>query len=227
MLASGPKAPLLPRMTIPYGREYIKYISIYLKFGLCSSSDFTMSRKVIVIKLGLKTALGITALAALLLFLAILQISISLKHHRDIGMGLMGFLLASLGLAVLHECIHIVTMRALGVEILRIKTMAVLGIPVGLMVLYDEMSLKQYLSVALAPQVITAFFLQLSRIFSGALSALFLALYALHLVMSAGDFYGVVYTLIKAKTLKARLKCIMKEDRLEEIHIYLEKPGPR
>ena len=75
---------------------------------------------------------------------------------------------------------------------------------------YEEIDIPRYVTACLAPQALTAAFLASCAasagvvegwLFSGPVSLL-LGFYFAHLLSSAGDIYGVAYTLLKARTLR-------------------------
>ncbi|RLF15722.1 MAG: hypothetical protein DRJ97_03015 [Thermoprotei archaeon] len=191
-----------------------------------------MEERAAVLKLGLKDALYIACLAIILIPLALVQ-----GRYMAVYKGLQGFelnflffTLLWLALTLLHEALHLATMKALGVRSFKLRALKAFKVPVALMVVYDEMSIKQYLVTVLSPQALTVVLLTLSVAFNvyvdlpwayrGPLWFLFYLLYALHLAGSAGDLYGFLHTLVKAKTLNGRLKCIVEEGKLKEIHVY-------
>lgn len=131
----------------------------------------------------------------------------------------------------LHETIHILSMISFGIKGIRPRIVSKVGIPLALMILYDEMSIGQYIVTALSPQLISLILVIMTLYYReylitwfyvGHLGVLSYILLTCHLAMSAGDIYGVALTLSKARGLKGRIKCIIDDKGLREILIYPE-----
>ena len=188
--------------------------------------------------LNVKHIVGITLMAVFLAVLALVQGNVLSVHVvkvqvKIVKMDLIFLSLLCLIVIVGHEALHIVTMKLLGVRVLSLKFVRALKIiPVAIMVVYDEISLDNYVLVSLVPQIISILLLMMSIIFAnivveftfytGHLFPLMYGLYLIHLISSAGDFYGTMYTLVKARTLKGMWKTVLENDEVKEYKLYIE-----
>ncbi len=204
-----------------------------------SLADINVAYRTLTFKLGFKDAFWIACLMLFLLFTTHFQLElISFIRTRIIDFNayivdgreliiivpLVPFFLAALGLVVLHEMIHITLMKAFKVNILKLKLIKAFKVPLAIMVIYDEMSIKQYIAIALMPQAISiALLLMSTTLVNTALALQLFMLYMMHLIASAGDFYGIIKLLVMARTLEGRMKSIMEGGKLKEIHIILPR----
>lgn len=155
-----------------------------------------------------KATLGcIASLVLLLVLLAVLGFSLSLSI--DFGRGVEVLCIGCCGVryvvamrfpvlstvivvgtvvvAVFHELIHVLVMRVLGVGF-RVKL-----IPIGIALIPTAgVHLRHYVFSALAPQVITVVFYVFAVL--GVYSGLAMFFLVLHLAMSSGDFFGLLYS---------------------------------
>jgi len=67
-----------------------------------------------------------------------------------------------LSIAILHEMIHLLALKLLRVKIYKVKLVKFMAVPLALMVLYDEMTITQYLVGVLSPQILTILFIALA-----------------------------------------------------------------
>lgn len=75
-----------------------------------------------------------------------------------------GVIAAAVGVTLLHEAVHVLVARLLGVKGLRVRLEPRLG---AVMVDYDYVTPRQYLLVALAPQVLTPLLVYAARLLQG------------------------------------------------------------
>jgi len=123
-------------------------------------------------------------------------------------------------------------MRALGVRVRGVSLVKAGGVlPVALRVEYEEIDIPRYIAVCLVPQVLTAALLASCAasagvvvegwLFSGPVSFLLFGLYFVHLLSSAGDIYGVAYTLLKARSPRGMWVAV-RSDGSEVYKLYVE-----
>jgi len=133
---------------------------------------------------------------------------------------------------VIHELIHIYIMKLSGVEILDIKLVKYRGFPIALNIVYDVMSIKQYIASALSPQVISinlsvlilcnSHMINLDPVYIGPIWLFSFILLMFHIYVSSGDFYGVLYILIRVGSTKGWIKSIVENGRLIGFEIHAE-----
>ena len=122
--------------------------------------------------LNVKHIVGITLMAVFLAVLALVQGNVLSVHVVKVQVKIVKMDLIFLSLLCLiviagHEALHIVTMKLLGVRVLSLKFVRAFKIiPVAIMVVYDEISLDNYVLVSLAPQIISILLLMMSIIFA-------------------------------------------------------------
>ncbi|RLF21719.1 MAG: hypothetical protein DRN15_10665 [Thermoprotei archaeon] len=129
---------------------------------------------------------------------------------------------------LLHELIHYIVGRLLHVKSLSVKVISLrlkmLEVPVGLMICYAQCTVRRYLAIALAPQALTMLLFIASvvspevivlygtiRLFP---RILFFILYSSLLVASGGDFYGIIYVLLRVRDLNAVMSTLVKDGRI-------------
>lgn len=105
-------------------------------------------------------------------------------------LGLLASLAAALTAAMLHEALHYLAARILHVQGLRLRLHRGLA---ALMVEYDWMTPRQYLVVALAPQLLTLLLAAAIAATSGALRLLLCVAAAANLAGGAPDIVNALY----------------------------------
>lgn len=195
-----------------------------------------MVEEAFVVKLGARDCLLIAILAIALAAVAVLQAELALspkrESYRSFSLDLPGFVALNSAIWILHELLHIASLKSLGAEVLGVKIARIARVPVALIVLYGRTSVRKYLLAALAPQSVSAalFLSALTAdavvdllVYRGPLHVLLYLLYAVHLPASAGDFYGVAYLLAKARTLRGYLECVVEDGRLEGVRVVVKR----
>jgi len=197
-------------------------------------------REVASVRLGLGYALGVAATMAALAALVVAQVALAgpqllgpaEREEMEIQIFTPLLLLAYAGLIAAHEGLHVAAMRALGVRVRGVSLVKAGGVlPVALRVEYEEIDIPRYIAVCLAPQVLTVALLASCAasagvvvegwLFSGPVSFLLFSFYFVHLLSSAGDIYGVAYTLLKARTLRG-VWVAVRSDGSEVYKLYVE-----
>ena len=188
-------------------------------------------KNVAVIRMDTKTQLIILAVSLSVLGLAFIQVTFMPKPPRpcceSVEIDLLPVFALMLITITVHEILHLIGFKLLKVDLAKVELVRMFKvIPLGIMVVYREISIVKYIIVALLPQVLTIAFLAISlQAIANADMALMIisyTLYALHLGASGGDFYGVAYTLFKAKSLRGKWVYVVKEDKRAEFHLYIE-----
>ncbi len=188
-----------------------------------------MNDRIIEIKLGYRDAFIVAALAFLMLLMSIFQYSLmEFPKVSEFEVELLSLLLITLLISLVHEAIHLIVFRALGVRVLKVKVVRFKVVPLALMVIYDEATITQYIAVALSPQILTVILLASALISSsnvdlllyrGPLRLFLYILYTLHLAVSSGDFYGIALTLARAKTISGKIKTVVRNGRIDKFII--------
>ena len=188
-------------------------------------------KNVAVIKMDTKTQLIMLAVSLGFLGLAFIQVIFMPEPPQpcceSIEINLLPVFALMLITIVVHEVLHLIGFKLLKVDLVKVELIKMFKvIPLGIMVVYREISIIKYIIVALLPQVLTIAFLVISlQAIANADMVLMIisyTLYTLHLGASGGDFYGVAYTLFKAKSLRGKWVYVVKEDRRAEFHLYIE-----
>jgi len=199
--------------------------------------------RVELISVGAKTWLGVAITMVVLAFLALLQLEFmnqaglvsfrSLEVELSSGGGfmgasltlqLLGMLAALLAVIYLHEGLHYLAAKVLGVEAKILPVVAELWrlkIPYAFSLAYSKATKGQYFAIALAPQIISAALLALTVALKHSSFPYFL--YFVHLVSSGGDVYGMVYTLAKFRLSPVMLSCVVKGGKIEAIRVEYVK----
>ena len=190
-------------------------------------------KKVAVIKMDTRTQLIILAASLSFLGLAFIQIIFMPKPLRpglcceSTEIDLLPVFALMLITITVHEILHLIGFKLLKVDLAKVELIKMFKvIPLGIMIVYREISIVEYIIVALLPQVLTiaflAVFLHAVANTDIVLIIISYTLYALHLGASGGDLCGVAYTLFKAKSLKGKWVSIIKEGKCTEFHLYVE-----
>lgn len=85
--------------------------------------------------------------------------------------------------------------------------------------------------LAISPQILSIMLLVIAIIiprlevripftYQGPLWLFIFMLYIVHLTSSVGDFYGILNVLLRVRSLRETLKCILEEGRVKEVRIY-------
>gem|GEM_PF-938140 len=185
----------------------------------------------IYVQLSIKDAI-IIALLAFSIMLAAIPLYPLLGPIGGIRIDILTLLLFLLTLLLLHEFIHVLSMISFGCRGIKPYIVSKIGIPLAIMILYDKMSISQYIMSALSPQIISIILFIITIynkqyldiwFYSGPLSTLSFMLLVSHLAMSAGDIYGVLLTLVKVRGLRGMIKCSIDSTGLKGVTIYLER----
>ncbi len=110
-----------------------------------------------------------------------------------------GVILVAIGTIVLHEFIHVVTLKVMGVSF-KLKPVSSFRLPLMIQVDYDKINIWHYILTALSPQILTLVF------------AIHLITYAplillavLNFASSSGVFYGIAKTLVKVRSIRGTI----------------------
>lgn len=106
---------------------------------------------------------------------------------------------------VLHELTHVFLLRRFKV-FFKVKTFKVSIIPMGIVLDYRSITIREYVITALAPQALSAIvclvMLVANRLcLANQLTMFAMLMYVVNLVGGSGDLYGVFKTLVKVRTL--------------------------
>ncbi len=125
-------------------------------------------------------------------------------------------LIALLGVLLIHELIHFsITKRwdrnakiiLLGPKLYKIR------FPTSFLLIYNGITIIQYIIIALSPQILSIMFLLLIIMpISEALKNSIYIIYFFHLISSAGDFYGVLFVIYKFRFKPVKLSCLTKDN---------------
>ncbi len=126
----------------------------------------------------------------------------------------------------------IYVMKISRVEILDIKIVKYHRFPIALNIVYDIMSIKQYIASALSPQVISVILsmpilfnshiINWSPVYIGPAWLFAFILLMFHIYVSSGDLYGILYILIRVGSINGWIKSIVEDGRLIGFEIYAE-----
>jgi len=127
------------------------------------------------------------------------------------------------GLYVYVTVGRLLHVKSLSVKVISLR-LKMLEVPVGLMICYAQCTVRRYLAIALAPQALTMLLFIASvvspevivlygtiRLFP---RILFFILYSSLLVASGGDFYGIIYVLLRVRDLNAVMSTLVKDGRI-------------
>ena len=190
------------------------------------------SNRVIVKRLGYIDIIGVSIIIIILtiFFYILYRILSSLYSFRYAVSNPVIFFILFIIIMVIHELIHIYVMKLYGVEILDIKLVKYRGFPIALNIIYDIMSIKQYVASALSPQVISialsmpilcnSHIINLDPVYIGPIWLFSFILFMFHIYVSSGDFYGILYILIKVGSMKGWIKSIIEDGRLIGFEIH-------
>ena len=152
-------------------------------------------KQVATVRLDSKYAVRVIALGAVLT-LAVVAQGLLISGGFSASDGFYYLFATALAIA-LHEPLHAVAMKLLRVKA-KVSLVKAHGVPIALATAYSKIGVRDYVIATLAPQAISALLLSLALSLRSL--ALFLS-YAIHVVSSSCDFYNILFTLIKAKTL--------------------------
>ncbi len=113
-------------------------------------------------------------------------------------------LLMIVGTVALHEFLHLTTLKIVGTNF-KLTPITLFRLPIMIQVDYEEIKIWQYLITALSPQaltigtIVTAYFVKNTFGTLLILSAIF------NFASSSGDFYGIIKTLVKVKSVRGKI----------------------
>jgi len=127
-------------------------------------------------------------------------------------------LLMAISTIALHEFLHLMSLKMVGVNF-KLKPVTLFRLPIMIQVDYEKIKIWQYFVTALSPQALTIVLIFTAYFAKNTFGALLILSAILNFASSSGDFYGIIKTLVKVKSVRGtifkvgELKYIIRVDK--------------